>query len=464
MPEEEVEQRDGQPSGEIPAEETVKSRRSFFTKRNVLIVLGASLVTVLLLILLSVFLYRGGVGDTYIKAQFVSKMADIGIDFDADVFRVTVSPLSLELKNATFNDRISGEKLFFVRDAQLGLTVQNLYSWQLSRDISLDTTDITGAEVWVKFDSEGRSNFSNLKLVEDQAGSRVNFKYESIVFSLRDSVVHFGDISRKIAADANNVVFLLQPENAEVPIEQMRYRFDLTSTESKFVYDERPFDPIDLRAVGIADRMGADITEFRLTTPIGTSSLNGRLSDWASLKYDLNIESTVDLTQASSIFPLGTSIAGIGNFKGKVSGSGEAYHVEGAIDSQSLTAEGVYLEGRKRGRDGRGQQFQLRSERECRCRVIDVRGFSDRISKTCGKRARHRNRLSMGWRTAGCCGQDEGSDVGRPVSCRTPWQSTRTGSSPPRRSTAGPRNSLSPRMNFRRFPAGTLSFRCPAIL
>jgi hypothetical protein len=135
-------------------------------------------------------------------------MADIGIDFDADVFRVTVAPLTLELKNATFNDRTSGEKLFFVRDAQLGLTVQNLYAWQLSRDISINTTDITGAEVWVKFDAEGHSNFSNLKLVEDQAGGRVNFKYESIVFSLRDSVVHFGDVSRKIAADANNVVFL----------------------------------------------------------------------------------------------------------------------------------------------------------------------------------------------------------------------------------------------------------------
>ena len=103
--------------------------------------------------------------------------------------------------------------------------------------------------------------------------------------------------------------------------------------KSKFIYDERPLDPIDLRAVGIADRMGADITEFRLTTPIGTSSLSGRLTDWASLKYDLNIESTVDLTQASSIFPLGTPIAGIGNFKGTVSGSGESYRVEGAIDS-----------------------------------------------------------------------------------------------------------------------------------
>lgn len=344
MPDEEVEQREDNEQGTEPAEEpTPEKRRRFFTKRRVALLFGLTALGAVLLIVIAVFLYRGGVGDTYIRAQFVAKMADIGIDFDADVFQVRVAPLRLELKNATFNDRVSGEKLFFIRDAQLRLTVQNLYAWQLSRDISIDTTDITGAEVWVTFDAEGRSNFSNLKFVEDEPGTRVNFKYESIVFSLRDSVVHFGNISRKIAADANNVAFLLEPENMEVPDEQKRYRFDLSSTQSKFVYDERPLDPIDLRAVGIADRMGAEISELRLTAPIGSSSLNGKLTDWAALKYDLNIESSVDLTQASTIFPFGTPISGIGNFKGKVSGEGETYRVDGSIDSDSLTAEGIYL-------------------------------------------------------------------------------------------------------------------------
>lgn len=345
MPDE-VEQREEENGSEPePGEETPRRRRRLLSRRNILLALASTGLGLVLLAVLVVFLYRGGVGDTYIKAQFVSKMAEIGIDFDADVFRVGVAPLRLELKNATFNDRVSGEKLFFIRDAQLGLTVRDLYAWQLSRDISIDTTEITGAEAWVKFDENGRSNFSNLKLVEDQAGSRVNFKYESIKFSLRDGAVHFGDLSRKIAADANNVVFSLEPENFEVPDEQKRYKFDLSSTQSKFVYDDRPLDPIDLRAVGIADRTGADITQFQLTTPIGQSSLTGRLTDWAALKYDLNIESSVDLTRASTIFPLGTAINGTGSFKGKVSGSGENYRVDGTIESPSLTAEGIYLKG-----------------------------------------------------------------------------------------------------------------------
>lgn len=330
-----------EPGDEAP----VRPRRRFFSRRTAFVVLGLAAVGIIAGAILSVVLYRTGVGDRYIKDQFTAKMADIGITFDADVFRVTVMPLELELKNATFNDRISGEKLFFVRDAHLGLTVKDLWAWQLSRDITIDTTEINGAEAWVKFDENGRSNFSNLRFVEDQAGSRVNFRYESIKFALRDSVVHFNDFSRKVSADANNFFFLLEPEDLTVPDEQKRYKFDIGSNDSKFEYDERPLTPIDIRARGIADRTGADITSLNMTTPLGTSALSGKLTDWAALKYDLNVESTVDLTQATTIFPLGTPIRGVGNFKGHVTGQGETYRVEGAVDSQSLTAEGIYLKG-----------------------------------------------------------------------------------------------------------------------
>src|SRR5690606_5714757 len=133
----------------------------------------------------------------------------------------------------------------------------------------------------------------------------------------------FGDLSRKIDADANNLIFLLEPENYDVPDEEKRYKFDFTSTDSRFVYDGSPVTPIDIRAVGIAHKMGAELTEFKLTTPIGESIMSGTVSDWAALKYDLSIESTVDLTQTSNIFPLGTTLRGVGNFKGKVTGEGE---------------------------------------------------------------------------------------------------------------------------------------------
>jgi translocation and assembly module TamB len=348
MSEEDIEKQEENGEASRPEESSPVRRRRFFSRRNALISVGILAIIAVILSVFTVVLYRYGVFDNYVKAQFVAKMADIGVEFDADVFRVTVSPLELELKNATFTDKISGEKLFFVRDAHLGLTVDNLYAWQFSRDISIRTTDISGAEAWVRFDENGDSNFKNLKLVEDQAGSRVNFKYDSVTFSLQDSLVHFGDVTHKIKADAKNVTFLLSPEIVDVPDptlpEQVRrFKFNFSSTDSTFVYDERPVEPVDIRAEGVADRNGAQIGQFTLSTPIAESTMSGTLTDWAALKYDLNIESSVDLTQTSTILPLGTSLKGVGNFKGKVTGEGEKYRVEGVIDSEALTAGGVYL-------------------------------------------------------------------------------------------------------------------------
>jgi len=331
-------------NGEPQEPEKVIKRR-YFNRRNTIIAGGLLAVVLVLAAIVGIVTYRYGVHDNYIKAQFVAKMDNMGMAFEADVFRLTVNPLELELKNARFKDKLTGETLFFIRDAHLEMTVKDLYAWQLSRDISIDTTEISGAEVWVKFDENGRSNFANLHFVENEPGTRVNFTYKSVDFKLSDSVVHFGDLSRSISGNAKNVSFLLSPVDRGVPDEQKRYNFDLTSTDSNFVYNESTIDDIDIRLAGIADNFGATITTFDLKTPIGESTMTGTLKDWAAPTYDLDIQSAVDLTQASSILPIGTSLVGVGNFKGKVTGQGENYTIVGEADAANLRAEGVSLKG-----------------------------------------------------------------------------------------------------------------------
>ncbi|HEX8638428.1 MAG TPA: hypothetical protein VF692_10220, partial [Pyrinomonadaceae bacterium] len=325
--------------------ETAAPKRRFFTRRNAIFAVGITAILAILLVLFVTVSYRYGVFDNYVKQQFVTKMADIGIVFDADVFRVRIAPLQLELRNATFNNKTTGAKLFFIREANLKLSVEDLYAWQLSRDIKLDSTEITGAEAWVLFDENGNSNFSNLDLAMDQAGSRVNFKYDSVNFTVRDAIVHFGDVQHNISGDAKNIALFLEPTTYAVPDEQKRYKFDLTSTESNFIYDESKVEPVDIRAVGVADSLGAEIHEFKLTSPIGETTMSGRLTDWERLLYDLNVESTVDLTQTATVFPLGTALRGIGNFSGKVTGEGENYRVDGEIKSDALSADNIYLKG-----------------------------------------------------------------------------------------------------------------------
>ena len=331
-------------NGENKVDERAERQgRPVFTRRNLLIASGIAGIAIVLLILLGYVSYRVGVFDDYIKGQFVAKMNDIGVEFTADRFLVTASPLQLVLENATFTDKLTGEKLFFIRNAELDLTVLDLLAWRTSRDISIEKSTIRGAELWVRFDENGRSNFANLNLVEDERGSAVNFKYESAKIDIQDSVVHFGDLSRSLSANANNVSMALAPTGTLTADGQNRYQFDISSTGGDFTYDGRSVEQINIRAVGIADDKGAEIQQFSVGTPLGEIAANGVVTDWANPRYDLDVESTVDLTQTSITFATGTALRGVGNFKGRLTGRGETYRVEGRIDSEALRADGVYL-------------------------------------------------------------------------------------------------------------------------
>ena len=123
MQEDKIDQPEENPPAKGP-----RGRRRFVTRRNALF-FGLGLAAVVVVFgLLAVVLFRYGTVDSIIKGQFVEKMNYMGIDFTADVFSLSVSPLELTLKNATFNDRVSGEKLGFIREARVGLTVENLYA------------------------------------------------------------------------------------------------------------------------------------------------------------------------------------------------------------------------------------------------------------------------------------------------------------------------------------------------
>lgn len=316
-----------------------KSRASgrFITSRRLKL---AAIVAALLLLatgLGGLISYKTGLIDSFIRGQFVGKMNRLGIDFTADKFQVTVAPLKLVLRNASFINRSNGSKLFAVRSADLYLTISNLWAWQLSRDISIDRTDLDGVEVFVNFDENGNSNFDGLNLVEEE--SRLNFNYTSNRLELKNGIARFGDLSREIAADAKDIRLTLTPEDGK------RFLFDLASTGSDFRYAESTVKDINLEAKGIADPDGAEITGLRLRTPLGESNLKGRVFNWKAPRYEFEIESTVDLTETSNTLPLGATLRGLGNFNGKLSGEGETYKVEGEVSSESLAAANVFLKG-----------------------------------------------------------------------------------------------------------------------
>lgn len=329
-------------SNSEPKEDAVKKapRRWRVTRRHLLIA-GATLgIVIIVFAIVLVFLYRFGVTDRYIRSAFTAKLDYMGMAFESEVFRVRASPFELELKNASFNDRLTGAKLFFIHDGRIGLRYRGIDPVTLISDIEITSADIHGAEIWVDFDEDGKSNFANLR--EDDRGSFYNFIYDSVQFALADSVIYFGDEARAISASGRNLRIALNPEIGRAP-DDARYQIDLSAADSSFSYADSRVDDVSFRAAALAGLNAAQITELSITSPIGVSRLKGTITDYANPKYDIDIESTVDLTQTSNIFPLGAALRGVGNFKGKMSGEGENYRITGNVDSESINAAGVYL-------------------------------------------------------------------------------------------------------------------------
>lgn len=322
-----------------------KRRKRYFTRKTRVFLLAFFAIFFVSIAVLVFTLFKTGYADNYVKQQFVIAFDDMGIKFESESFTLNVSPLVLTLKNATFINKKTGEKLFNIENAKFEMTILDLYELKTERNVDVTSTEINGLEAWVEFKENGTSNFDGVELIAPQ--NAIKFQYASTKLSIQNSIVHFGETTRKISGDAKNVIFLMEPTKETAAQENKRYQFDFTSTESTFVYDTSKVDPINIRATGIADSQGADVKELKLTSPVGSVTLNGKVEDWRKFKYDLKVYSTIDLAKTSEVFPVGTAITGLGNFYGTVKGEGEKYSIEGAITSENLAAANIRLKALK---------------------------------------------------------------------------------------------------------------------
>ena len=322
-----------------------KKSRKFVSGRNIITSFVLFGLIFVFLVAIVFALYKTGYIDSYIKEQFVVAFDEMGIKFETDKFEVAASPLELTLTNAVFTNKKTGEKLFRVGTAKFDMTVLDLYALRAERNVDINATELNDVEVWIDFDEDGNSNFSGIEIVPPK--NAVKFQYASANLSIKKGLIHFGDTAHEIKGTAKNVAFFMKPENLETPDAEKNYAFDFTSTKSEFIYDKNKVEPIDIQADGMLDENGSKIKNLQITSPIGTSTLSGVLEDWELLKYDLKIRSSIDLTQTSKIFPIGTPIVGTGDFEGTVKGAGENYKIEGEIISRNLLASNISLKALK---------------------------------------------------------------------------------------------------------------------
>ncbi|HEY0099641.1 MAG TPA: translocation/assembly module TamB domain-containing protein [Pyrinomonadaceae bacterium] len=338
--------RDDEPapaSASTPAER--RRWRRYINRRNAMFAGIAVVAGIVLLVIIAFLLYRTGRVDDLIARQIVNTLKEYNIRAEIREFHTKFGPRTVEMLGLDLYDGTTNEKLGHVDRIVATIRIEDMYALNLRRNINLESLQIEGLEAWVKFDEAGLSNFRNIRLPPPAENQRINFSYSTARIELRNGVVHYGDERHELSGEARNLRATIEPDDPNAPAESRMNRVHLALADSTFTYDGKPIDKIDIEARARVNQMRAEIQELTLKSPVAEARLEGTMDDWRNLRYQLKINSTVDLTQISNTLQTATPLRGAGKFEGTVSGEGDKFQLDGQVQSDALAAGNIRLQG-----------------------------------------------------------------------------------------------------------------------
>ncbi|MFN2532584.1 MAG: hypothetical protein ABR555_14935, partial [Pyrinomonadaceae bacterium] len=336
-------------------ESSIKRRWRYFTRRHAILASTIVMIGILAVILLGLILYRLGFVDRYVAGQIKDTFANYGIRAEITTFHASFPPQTVEMNGIELYDSQTGEKLGKIDRLLATIRVEDLYALNLRRNINLKDLKIEGLEAWVSFDEQGRSNFRNIHIPPPEPNKRILFAYSTANVEIKNGVVHYGDVRHEISGEARNLLATIQPDDPNAPAESRMNAVSLSVTNSTFTYDGRPIENIDVQAHGRVNQTRAEMQEVVLKSPVAEIHLQGTMDDWRALRYQMNVTSSVDLTQVSNTLQTSTVLRGVGSFSGTVNGEGDKFKVEGTIKSDALAADGIRLNALSVTGSGNGQ-------------------------------------------------------------------------------------------------------------
>jgi translocation and assembly module TamB len=340
---------------------TIRRRWRYFTRRHAILATIIVGVGALALILLVLFLFRLGYVDRYVASQIKQTFANYGIRAEIREFHATFPPHTVEMQGVELYDSQSGDKLGKIDRLVATIKVEDLYALNLQRNINLQDLKMEGFETWVTFDDQGRSNFRSIHIPPPEPNRRILFAYSTATIEIKNGVVYYGDVRHDISGEARNLEVVIQPDDPAVPEGTRMHTVRVTFSNSTFTYDDHPINNIDVQTRARVNQTRAEIQELVLRSPVAEARLDGVMSDWRALHYQMNITSTVDLTQLSDTLKTSPALRGAGNFTGTVTGEGDQFKVFGEMKSDALAADNLRLQGLNVSASGsvQGKSYQL---------------------------------------------------------------------------------------------------------
>jgi outer membrane protein assembly complex protein YaeT len=314
-------------------------RRRLTLKRALLTLAGLFLLVASLSLAAWIYL-RSESFNRYVADQINAKLKDYGLRSEIGGTRISLGAQTARLSDFKIHNDQTGQLIASIKLVELDVDIREPYALRLSREIALKSLNLSGVDLHLEIDDQGRTNFQGLRSVPTTQET-ITVDYSQLLATVTDSAIHLKDRARRIETDLTAIRITARPHAAD-PI---TIALQLESAGGRFNYQNRETAIDKLSLAGRVSELGAGIDLLNMKAGIAEATANGKIDDWKAFRYGFDFDSRVKLDEAARLFLADLTMNGIASARGRIEGAGASYNIKGDLNAGEMAIANAKLRG-----------------------------------------------------------------------------------------------------------------------
>jgi translocation and assembly module TamB len=287
-------------------------------------------------LLLAFLAIRAGYIEKLIVDRVQAKLDEYGVRLEVGSLQTNKRLLSFEARDIRAYVGDAPQPFLTINRVSGTVGLRDVLGLRGPTEVRLHSTEVEGLRARYHVDADGRSNLDGLHPSTNPI-QRFKLLYTSSILTVRDAEFLYLDRKHRLDGAARDVSLALSPAGNE------EMHLVASSRGSQFEYDGRSTSGLDFDLVALVNEQRAKIESLKLQSAYFKGTLSGNLNSWRAFDYQLDALADLNLKECGDFLSPELKLAGEARFKGKVTGSGSDYRVQGELKGTKLTAREVRL-------------------------------------------------------------------------------------------------------------------------
>jgi outer membrane protein insertion porin family len=282
--------------------------------------------------------------DRFVARKIEQSAGNYGLRVEVGEFELVWAARTVRLRDLKVYNQQTGQFIASIKEAKLNTSIPNLFALRLQRDVILQQLQLTGVDLNVALDEQGRSNFAGLHQ-PPKTSERIRVDSSQLVTTLTDSRLVFNDEKHRLATTLEGLQARLEAAPASTD-QAPSFKTQLSASGGSFGFDARTTPLQAIKLDGTLSNNGMQFDSLTLNSGLGELSASGRFENWSALRYDLQVETRADLVETLRVFAPEMKLKGNLHAQGQLEGAfAEPLRVafKGNADASDLELFGTRL-------------------------------------------------------------------------------------------------------------------------